>query len=138
MTPVVLDASIVLSWRLGDEHDALADVAMQRTIDAGGVVPGIWWYELRNALVVSERRGRTGPEDVRASLADLAEMRISSDTDHDGGAVLDLARRRGLSVYDAACLEVASRRALPIASLDRRLREAAADSRIDLLEANTA
>ena len=138
MTAVVLDASTVLSWCLGDEDDALADRAMQRTIDQGAVVPGIWWYELRNALVVNERRGRIGAEDVRASLADLAEMRISFDTDHDGGAVLDLARRHGLSVYDAAYLEVAARRALPIASLDLRLRQAAAASRIALLEANTA
>ena len=138
MTPAVLDASIVLSWCLGDEHDALADRAMQRTIDQGAVVPGIWWYELRNALVVNERRGRIGAEDVRASLADLAEMRISLDTDHDGGVVLDLARRHGLSVYDAACLEVAARRGLPIASLDLRLRQAAAASRIALLEVNTA
>ena len=138
MSPVVLDASIVLSWCLGDEHDALADRAMQRTIDHGAVVPGIWWYELRNALVVNERRGRIGAEDVRASLADLAEMRISFDTDHDGAVVLDLAGRNGLSVYDAAYVEVAARRALPLASLDSRLRQAAAASRVALLESNAA
>ena len=137
MTAVVLDASVVLSWCLGDEHDALANRAMQRTIDQGAVVPGIWWYELRNALVVNERRSRIGTEDIRASLANLAEMRISFDTDHDGGVVLDLARRNGLSVYDAACIEVAARRELPIASLDSRLRQAAVANRIALLEANT-
>ena len=138
MNPVVLDASIVLSWCLGDEHDALADRAMQHTIDHGAVVPGIWWYELRNALAVNERRGRIGAEDVRASLADLAEMRISFDTDHDGAVVLDLAGRNGLSVYDAAYVEVAARRALPLASLDSRLRQAAAARRVALLESNAA
>lgn len=138
MTAAVLDASIVLSWCLGDEHNALADRAMQWTIDQGAVVPGIWWYELRNALVVNERRGRIGAEDVRASLADLAEMRISLDTGHDGAVVLDLARRHDLSVYDAAYLEVAVRRGLPLASLDLRLRQAASANRIALLEVNTA
>ena len=119
--------------------DALADRAMQRTIDQGAVVPGIWWYELRNALVVNERRGRIGAEDVRASLADLAEMRISLDTDHDGGVVLDLARRHGLSVYDAAYLEVAARRGLPIASLDLAPPPSCGGpGRIALLEVNTA
>lgn len=108
---------------------------MQRN---GAVVPGIWWYELRNALVVNERRGRIGAEDLRASLADLAEMRISFDTDHDGAVVLDLAGRNGLSVYDAAYVEVAARRALPLASLDSRLRQAAAASRVALLESNAA
>ena len=61
-------------------------------------------------------------------------MRITLDTEHDDRVVLDLARRHGLSVYDAAHLEVAVRRGLPIASLDLRLRQAAAASRIALIE----
>ena len=56
--PIVFDNSIVLSWCLAGEHDPLAELAMQLTIDGGAVVPAIWWYELRNALVVNERRGR--------------------------------------------------------------------------------
>ena len=62
------------------------------------------------------------------------ELRIALDTDHDDHVVLDLARRHGLSVYDAACLGVAVRRGLPIASLDLRLRQAAAVNRIALIE----
>ena len=134
MTGLVLDNSIVLSWCLADEDDALANRAMKLTIDHGAVVPGIWWYEMRNALVVNERRGRIDAKGVWATLADLAEMRIAFDTDHDDRGVLDLARRHGLSVYDAAYLEVAARRRLPIASLDRRLRQAAAVNRIALIE----
>ena len=45
MTELVLDDSIVLSWCLADEDDALANRAMTLTIDHGAVVPGIWWYE---------------------------------------------------------------------------------------------
>ena len=134
MTGLVLDNSIVLSWGLADEDDALANRAMKLTIDHGAVVPGIWWYELRNALVVNERRGRIDTKGVRATLADLGEMRIALDTDHDDRVVLDLARRHGLSVYDAAYLEVVLRHRLPIASLDLRLRQAAATSRIALIE----
>ena len=134
MTGLVLDNSIVLSWGLADEDDALANRAMKLTIDHGAVVPGIWWYELRNALVVNERRGRIDTKGVRATLADLGEMRIALDTDHDDRVVLDLARRHGLSVYDAVYLEVALRHRLPIASLDLRLRQAAATSRIALIE----
>ena len=134
MTGLVLDNSIVLSWCLADEDDALANRAIKLTIDHGAVVPGIWWYELRNALVVNERRGRIDANGVRATLADLGEMRIMLDTEPDHRVVLDLARRHGLSVYDAAYLEVAVRRGLPIASLDLRLRQAAAASRIALIE----
>ena len=107
---------------------------MKLMIDHGAVVPGIWWYELRNALVVNERRGRIDAKGVRATLADLEEMRIALDADHDDRVVLDLARRHGLSVYDAVYLEVAMRRGLPLASLDLRLRQAAAVNRIALIE----
>ncbi len=78
-----------------------------------------------NALVANERRGRLKAQDTRATLADLEEMAIANDTTHNAELVLDLARKHGLSVYDAAYLEVAIRRVLPLASLDRRLRQAA-------------
>ena len=138
MTGLVLDDSVVLSWCLADEDDALASRAMKLAIDHGAIVPGIWWYELRNALVVNERRGRIDAEGVRATLADLGEMRIALDSDHDDRIVLDLVQRHDLSVCDAAYLEVAMRRGLPIASLDLRLRRAAAASRIALIESDVS
>lgn len=126
--PIVFDNSIVLSWCLADEDDALAKRAMQLTVEGGAIVPGIWWYELRNALVVNERRGRIDAKGIRATLVDLEEMRIALDADHDSDIVLELGRRQGLSIYDASYLEVALRRALPLATLDQQLREAAVAS----------
>ena len=107
---------------------------MRLVIEEGAIVPGIWWYELRNALVVNERRGRLDSEDTRSTLADLRDLRIAIDHDHDESVLLDLSREHDLSVYDAAYLEVASRRALPLASLDRRLCTAASARHVDLLE----
>ena len=134
MTPVVLDNSIVLSWCLADEGVPVAERAMRLAIEDGAVVPGIWWYELRNALVVNERRGRLDAEDTRSTLADLRELRIAIDHDHDESVLLDLSREHKLSVYDAAYLEVALRRALPLASLDQRLCTAATACHVALLE----
>ena len=111
---------------------------MQLVIDHGAVVPGIWWYELRNALVVNERRGRLGAADSRSTLADLREMRITIDHEHDEALLLDLSRQHELSVYDAAYLEVALRLGLPLASLDQRLCEAASACDIALLEEDQA
>ena len=134
MRPFVLDNSIVLSWCLADEDVPIAERAMRLVIEEGAIVPGIWWYELRNALVVNERRGRLDSEDTRSTLADLRELRIASDHDHNESVLLDLSREHNLSVYDAAYLEVASRRALPLASLDRRLCAAASACHVALLE----
>lgn len=134
MSAIVLDNSVVLSWCLEDEEaEPLAEQAMHRVNQYGAVVPGIWWHELRNALVMNERRGRLSVADTAATLADLYQMRISVDQAHDESVILALARAHHLSVYEAAYLEVAQRRTLPIASLDRRVRQAAADLKITIL-----
>ena len=98
---------------------------MQQVAEAGGGAPRIWWYELRNALLVNERRGRIFSQQVSDTLADSLALGISMDDQHDESRLLEIARRYGLTVYDAAYLEVAFRRGLPLATLDHRLREAA-------------
>lgn len=125
MTAIVIDNSVFLSWCLGDEDDPTAAHAMHRVAEGGGVVPRIWWYELRNAFLINERRGRISPRQVSDTLADSLELGIAIDDEHDGSLLFDIARGHGLTVYDAAYLEVAIRRSLPLATLDRRLREAA-------------
>ena len=125
MTAIVIDNSVFLSWCLGDEIDATATHAMQRVAEEGGVVPRIWWYELRNALLMNERRGRISLQEASDTLADSLELGIAIDDEHDGSLLLDIARGHSLTVYDAAYLEVAVRRSLPLATLDRRLSKAA-------------
>ena len=138
MSTFVLDDSLVLAWCLRDECHPLADHAMRRVAETGAVVPGIWWYELRNALLVNERRGRLTKGETGEVLAAVARLPVAMDGDHDEQAILDLARHHGLSVYDAAYLEVARRRQLPLASLDRRLRAAAAVGGVELLNEDDA
>ena len=122
---VVVDCSVFLAWSLADEDEPVATEAMRRVVGAGGVAPGIWWYELRNALLMNERRGRLTAQHVAETLADCAALGIETDGRHDESLVLGLAREHALSVYDASYLEVASRRRLPLATLDRKLSEAA-------------
>lgn len=129
---LVIDNSVVLAWCLADESDALADAAIRAVVDQGGLAPAIWWYELRNALVVNERRGRLEPADTQATLADLRDLSIVLDRDHDEGVVLELARGLELSVYDAAYLEVARRRQATLATLDERVRGAATRAGVTL------
>ena len=99
----------------------------------GAIVPGVWWYELRNSLVMNERRGRLSSADTAATPADLRQLRILIDQAHDEDVVVALAREHHLSVYDAAYIEVALRQTLPIASLDRRLRQAAGSVGVTIL-----
>ena len=98
---------------------------MHRVVATGGVVPGIWWYELRNALMTNERRGPITMMQAGETLADCADLGVEIDDSHDEAALPGLARQYTLAAYEAAYLEVASRRRLPLATLDRRLSEAA-------------
>ena len=135
MSAIVVDNSVVLAWCMADEEHPTAERAMRLAVDHGAVVPSIWRYEMLNALIVNERRGRLTAEDVGKTLADLAEMRIELDRAHDEALLIRLARQHRLSAYDAAYLEVAVRRVLPIASLDRNLVRAATDSNVALVGA---
>ena len=131
---IVVDNSIVVSWCLADEIDDLAERARQHVLAEGAVVPTIWWYELRNALLINERRGRLDAVDTDGILADILQMPFTLDRDHDDHTLVVLARQHNMTAYDAAYLEVALRRGLQLASLDRRLRQAAGARGVVLFE----
>jgi predicted nucleic acid-binding protein len=88
-------------------------------------------FELRNALVVIERRGQITTAD-RAS-GNVERLAITIDNTPDESGVLTLARRHRLTVYDAAYLKLASRNALPLATLDAMLATAARSEGVHLL-----
>lgn len=123
--PVVLDASAVVGLALDGEASDAAQRMLDHTVAHGGVVPTLFWYELRNALLMAERRGRITPDGVAAFLADVALLPIAVDDLPRDAVVLQLARQHGLTVYDATYLELAMRIGAPLATLDAALRLAA-------------
>ena len=129
----VLDASIVITWALRDEDHPLADFAFLELKSGSAIVPGIWWYEIRNVLLLSERRNRISPEDTVQFLRNLDDFSIDVDPSRDGTQILDLSRRYRLSVYDAAYLALALRDRLPLATLDKALKGAAAAAGVSIL-----
>jgi predicted nucleic acid-binding protein len=96
-------------------------------------VPTLWWFEVRNTLIVNERRGRLTEADTHALLHGLSRLGLVVDHAPDEALVLALARRHRLTVYDAAYLELAQRRHLPLATLDKALLTAARAGGIQLL-----
>ncbi len=129
----VLDASITACWAFQDEDHPDAGLAFHRMRAEEAVVPCLWWFEVRNILVVNERRRRIAESDTAAFLLNLSRLRVRLDRLPEGDAVLRLARTHRLSVYDAAYLELAQREGLPLATLDADLRRAAADEGVELL-----
>lgn len=87
-------------------------------------MPAHWWFELRNVLLVGERRRRLVRRQIGRFLALLQELDIDEDRRPDEVTAFDLARRHGLTFYDAAYLELALRHGA-IATLDEALVKAA-------------
>ena len=131
--PFVIDASVAASWCFPDENEAHADAAIDRLESDEAVLPALWWFEIRNVLVVSERRGRIDPAGTAAFLADLGRLPIRIDRSPESELVLTLARKHRITAYDAAYLELALRLDAPLATLDRALASAATAEGVSLI-----
>lgn len=129
--PFVVDASIAAAWCFPDEDHSAANAALRRLVDEEGFVPALWWFEIRNILVVGERRGRIDAAGTAQFLADLRGLPIRVDSAPDSETVLALARKHNLTAYDAAYLELARRIGGSLATLDRALLAAAAAEGVD-------
>ena len=122
----VPDASVAAAWVLPDEEAALADLALDRLGAETAKAPGVFWHELRNLLLTAERRGRIDERHADASMARLRRLPIVCPGETDDREVMALARTHRLTAYDASYLALAIREGCALASLDRRLNEAAA------------
>ena len=129
----VLDVSVAAVWALADESSPLADIAADRLKNENALVPPLWWYEVRNLLVVNERRQRMTVEDSARYLELLSSFPIQVDPVEDEQAVFRCAREYRLSFYDAAYLAVAQRNRIPLVTLDKDLRTAALAAGVPLL-----
>ncbi len=130
----VLDASIAAAWALADEASTVAELAAERLRTQFGLVPSLWWYEIRNLLVVNERRERITADDSAVFLEIVKAYPIQVDSILDERLNLQLARRYALSFYDAAYLTVAIRNRVPLATLDRELQVAAGAAGVSVLK----
>ena len=123
--PFVLDASVSAAWALADESSPLAEKAQQRFRSDYALVPRIWWYEIRNLLIVNERRQRITADHTATFLRLLSAYPIQQEPAEEENEILRIARLYRLSFYDAAYLSLAARHRVPLVTLDRALQTAA-------------
>jgi predicted nucleic acid-binding protein len=124
----VLDASLTLSWFFADERTPAADAVLDRVVEQGAIVPAVWKLEIANGLAVAIRRKRIDVAFRDSAISQLGAMPITADQETDTHAwtrTLEIADRCKLTPYDAAYLELAQRRKIPLATLDQALQAAA-------------
>ena len=128
MKEFVLGSSATLPWVFASEATA-GTKALQDVLAQGGRawVPALWHLEVGNVLLIAQRKNRLDQAGIAKFLATLELYDIEVD---DGtilaawSSTLRLAESHGLTTYDAAYLELALRRGLPLATLDETLRKA--------------
>lgn len=133
---LVLDSSAALAWVYMEERSEAIARVFDEVTAAGAWVPSLWRLEIANVLEMSVRRGRIDAGFRDATLADLELLPIQVDPDtnaHAWRSTLRLAERHRLTLYDAAYLELAMRRGLPLATLDGELRGAGVAEGVVLL-----
>ncbi|WP_216186564.1 type II toxin-antitoxin system VapC family toxin [Verticiella alkaliphila] len=127
----VLDNCVTMCWVLNDGNDGnrgYAERVLRRLMTGEAVVPSIWGLEVGNVLAKSEARGLITEARSQGFLSKLERLSISSDSESQDRAfsdILNLARRYKLSTYDASYLELAIRRQIPLATVDKDLVKAA-------------
>lgn len=126
----VLDASVALRWLLNDAGAAdqkYCDAVMEALAAQVAIVPPLWFTEIVHALRNAEKANKVSAAETTAFLGALQELPIQSDSIPPGSIQVNVAaaaRQYRLSGYDAQYLELAMRKALPLATLDRDLRKA--------------
>lgn len=129
MAVFVPDASATLAWFFEDETSGWTEALLSRLSSGdSAVVPKHWSAEVANALLMAVRRGRID----KSKSAELFEALLAlpirvddSSSETTFRQVFGLADQYGLTVYDAAYLELAIREGVALATLDADLRNAA-------------
>ena len=132
---------MTLAWYFEDEKTAASIAILNRVAEEGAVVPALWRLEVLNGLQVAVRRGRITLAYRDASLDDLRSLVIAIDPGTNRqvwSATLRLCDHFGLTPYEAAYLELAQRRQLPLAALDGELVRAAQAENVPLVGGDTA
>ena len=128
----VLDASMVAAWILPEEFSDAAETVIA-TIRDPCPVPSLFWFEIRNILAMSERRGRIASGGALVNMERVRRLPLDDAGIGGDSSVLLLAATHTLSAYDASYLNLASNRSLPLATLDRRLAAAARKEGVSVL-----
>ena len=124
--PLVIDCSAAIPWFLEDEANAWSEGLLDALPRYSLHVPALWHLEFANVLLTAQRRKRINARDAKGLLARASRLPLATD-----GRVVplveiaDLADSNGITTYDAAYLELATRLKCPLATQDKALAKAA-------------
>jgi len=125
----VADSSVAIAWVVHSQSSRATDLLLSN-VESGTpfLVPVLWMFEVANSLLILRRRRRIESweyERARQYLSDSNPVVDDQGPQQALGSISALAEKNELSVYDAAYLELALRKIVPLASRDAALNRAA-------------
>lgn len=132
----VVDSSVALAWCFHEEATPATIALFHRMADDIALVPSWWFLELSNVLVLGEKKRRITPAEITEFIEIVDRFNLEIDNEGPGRAfthLLPSCRTYNLTSYDALYLDLAIRRQLPLATLDKDLRTAAKKLGVKLL-----
>ena len=124
----VLDCSITMAWCFEDESTEYSDAILESLNHSTAVVPTIWPLEVANVLLMAKKHKRITEVQSSSFIDALSILPIIVDpstTSRAMHSIFMLASQAGLTIYDAAYLELAIREKIPLLTLDKDLIKAA-------------
>jgi len=121
---------------MDDEQVAVAENVFDAMAQYPGVAPALWTYEVANSVLVAVRKGRIPRDECQPRISLILGLALDLEdctADSIAGPTIALAMAHNLTVYDAAYLELAIRLSLPLATLDRKLAQAARAEGIEVI-----
>jgi predicted nucleic acid-binding protein len=129
MDAFVLDCSTTMAWCFADEATHQTNDLLDSLMgDRRAYAPSIWPLEVTNVLLVGEQRDRISRKDANRFMTLLWDLPVTIDHEMTPSIIqriLDLGRRHKISSYDSSYLELAQRKGLAIAILDKKLKKVA-------------
>lgn len=133
---MVIDASVTMAWCFEDEATEATERLLDRVVREGAIVPVLWFQEVTNVLVMSERRRRLTAAQAARFTTLLSQLPIVTAPEVPSlSTLLGVAREHGLTSYDATYLWLAQSRGLSLATLDDPLRDACRAAGVAVLSA---
>lgn len=137
-TKLVLDCSITLPWYLEDEKTPFTEELLEQLSNIEFWVPGLWRLEFSNALIVAQQRGRISISTRQQCINHARQMPLNfEETLPSLTQIYSIATEYNLTTYDAVYLELAQRRGLTLATLDKALVKAAQKAKVKLITKNS-
>lgn len=117
-----------MAWCFEDEGNELADAILEKLQSSTAIVPTIWPLEVANVLLLAGKKKRITEVQSASFIDAISALPIVVDPSTSTRAmhsIFALAAQSGLTIYDAAYLELAIREKIPLITLDEGLIKAA-------------